>query len=396
MTPEGWSHTKLGKLAATVTSGSRDWAQYYSDSGAKFIRMTNLRRDGIDLKLDDLKYVNVKSESADGRRTQLEHGDILISITAELGKIGWIPKNFGEAYINQHTALVRLNKLSTDSKFVAYLLSSRKMNYTINRLNDAGAKAGLNLQTIKSIPIELPPPTEQIKISDILSTWDKAIVTVEKLIENSSEQKKSLMQKLLTGKKRFSEFNSKWKESKLEELMSEKKRKGKIVETNDKGQGQPYIGSTSFQGDFSQYTESYDTTPCNTDDILILWDGEYAGKTATGLRGAVSSTVVRIRLNKKLANNIFVHNRLLYDNYKLRAIREGSGIPHMPGDFEHWYKINTPELEEQKKIAATLSVCDEEIKILNQKLEHLKLEKKALMQQLLTGKRRVSLEKGVD
>lgn len=79
----------------------------------------------------------------------------------------------------------------------------------------------------------------------------------------------------------------------------------------------------------------------------------------------------------------------LKDNYKVRAIREGSGIPHMPGDFEHWYHINLPPLKEQQEIAAILTSADKEIETLQQKLDYLKQEKKSLMQQILTGKRRV-------
>lgn len=161
MVPEGWKPTKLGDISSLVTSGSRDWAKFYSDSGSKFIRMTNLRRDGIHLKMDDLKFVNIESGSADGKRTSLQAGDILISITAELGKIGWVPPGLGEAYINQHTALVRVEPTESESKFVAYLLSSKPYHRRINALNDAGAKAGLNLATIRSLPIALPDIPEQ-------------------------------------------------------------------------------------------------------------------------------------------------------------------------------------------------------------------------------------------
>jgi type I restriction enzyme S subunit len=160
----------LGQITETITSGSRDWAQYYSNNGSKFIRMTNLNRDGIQLKLDDLKFVNINSNSnsTDGNRTSLVHGDILLSITAELGKIGWIPPNFGEAFINQHTALIRIKKAKADSKFTAYLLSTTRLNKQINRMNDAGAKAGLNLPTIKSIKIQLPEQAELTKIANFL------------------------------------------------------------------------------------------------------------------------------------------------------------------------------------------------------------------------------------
>ncbi|MBT1815206.1 hypothetical protein KK061_00005, partial [Enterobacter hormaechei subsp. xiangfangensis] len=115
---EPWSETSLGKISSFITSGSRDWAQYYSDCGDKFIRMTNLVRDGITLNLSDLKFVRLPENSNEGKRTALQHHDILISITAELGKLGWVPDDLGTAYINQHTALVRegANKRGNSSR----------------------------------------------------------------------------------------------------------------------------------------------------------------------------------------------------------------------------------------------------------------------------------------
>lgn len=119
------SRTQVNDISEKVTSGSRNWAQYYSDKGSKFIRMTNLQRESIYLNLDDLKFVDIETNSTDGKRTSLEFGDILMSITAELGKIGWVHEGLGESYINQHTALIRLNHEKAYSKYIAYLLSSK-------------------------------------------------------------------------------------------------------------------------------------------------------------------------------------------------------------------------------------------------------------------------------
>ncbi|MDA7531767.1 restriction endonuclease subunit S, partial [Akkermansiaceae bacterium] len=170
-----WSEIRLGDIAKTVTSGSRDWAQYYAEEGSKFIRMTNLSRGGIQLLLEDLRFVKLDDDSSEGKRTSLAENDILISITAELGKIGIVPSNFGTAYINQHTALVRLDFERADARFVAHKLSSKSMNNKINRLNDSGAKSGLNLPTIRSFPISVPTFPEQKKIADFLTSVDDRI-----------------------------------------------------------------------------------------------------------------------------------------------------------------------------------------------------------------------------
>jgi len=175
-------HTTLGKLASQITSGSRGWAEYYSNNGALFLRMTNLPKDGIGLLLHDRKYVHLPSFSREGQRTRVQKNDILISITAELGKIGFVENELGEAYVNQHVALVRLSSKKANQKFVAYYLTETHQRNFLQRLNDAGAKAGLNLQTINKYPISLSPLAEQTAIAELLSIWDQTIEKTERLI----------------------------------------------------------------------------------------------------------------------------------------------------------------------------------------------------------------------
>lgn len=92
-----------------VTSGSRGWAKYYADKGALFIRIGNLTRTSIDIKLEDRQYVNLP-ENVEGKRTRLQPGDVLVSITADLGRIGFVTKKIQEAYVNQHIAMICFKK----------------------------------------------------------------------------------------------------------------------------------------------------------------------------------------------------------------------------------------------------------------------------------------------
>ena len=96
--PDGWAWSKIGPLCEYITSGSRGWAQYYSESGSLFLRMGNLSRDSFDLRLDSLQRVNLP-DNAEGTRTRVAENDLLFSITAEIGMLGLIPANFEEAYI---------------------------------------------------------------------------------------------------------------------------------------------------------------------------------------------------------------------------------------------------------------------------------------------------------
>ena len=103
--PDGWAWSKIGPLCEYITSGSRGWAQYYSETGSLFLRMGNLSRDSFDLRMESLQRVNLP-DNAEGTRTRVAENDLLFSITAEIGMLGLIPVNFEEAYINQHVGLI--------------------------------------------------------------------------------------------------------------------------------------------------------------------------------------------------------------------------------------------------------------------------------------------------
>lgn len=153
MNPKGWHLTTIGELIDFMTSGSRGWAKYYAQSGDKFLRIQNVTKNK--LKLDDLAFVTAPN-TAEARRTQVQKGDVLLSITADLGRTAVIPDNFGNAYISQHLALLRF-KPSINSFFVSEFLSSPGGLYQMNRLNKGGVKAGLNFNDVKSIRVPIPP-----------------------------------------------------------------------------------------------------------------------------------------------------------------------------------------------------------------------------------------------
>ncbi len=315
-----------------------------------------------------------------------------------------MPDNLGEAFINQHTALVRLKGKFTDSKFVAYLLSSKEMNHKINRLNDSGAKAGLNLSTIRAIPLLLPPLPEQRKIAEILSTWDKSIVTTEKLIAASQQQKKALMQQLLTGKKRFAGFSEKWEEVKLKQL-------GEVVS----GGTPSTTNSDYWDGDVFWVTPT-DITKLKSHYIcssirkisksgLLSCSAKLVPKGSLlvctrATIGTLAITKTEMCTNQGFKNLVpnkstdveFLYYLLAHERHQLISKASGSTFLELSKkDFDN-IRLKVPSFKEQQKIAAVLTAADQEIDALQSKLAHLQQEKKALMQQLLTGKRRVVLE----
>ena len=199
--PVEWDIASLGSVAECVTSGSRGWAKYYRENGALFIRIGNLTREHINLRLDDLVFVQ-PPESAEGLRTAVQADDLLISVTADLGVIGVIPKGFVEGYVNQHIALARLRPADVLARFVAWFLSSREGKAQFDRLNESGAKAGLNLPTVRSLLFPRPDVDEQHRIAVAI---DACVQTVDQHacgLRKLQALKRGLMQDLLTGDRR--------------------------------------------------------------------------------------------------------------------------------------------------------------------------------------------------
>lgn len=164
--PVRWGVGRLKDVAPYVTSGSRGWAQFYADEGPLFLRIANLPQGAIDLLMHDVRYVDVP-HNAEGARTQVREGDVLISITAEMGAIAVVPNGLGEAYVSQHVALAR-PKPRVNGRWLAYVLSSRVgCEHYANRLY-GGTKIQLSLNDVRETPIPMPPEAECDSIADYL------------------------------------------------------------------------------------------------------------------------------------------------------------------------------------------------------------------------------------
>ena len=163
--PKGWEVVSVGDEISFLTSGSRGWARYYAKEGDTFIRIQNLK--GGQLDLDDSAFVNAP-ESAEAKRTTVEPGDVLLSITADLGRTAVVPGGIAKAHINQHLAILRFTSLNP--VFVSYQLASKGGQAQFNRLNREGVKAGLNFNDVKSIRLTNPPLNLQHRFATIVES----------------------------------------------------------------------------------------------------------------------------------------------------------------------------------------------------------------------------------
>ncbi|MFE9790004.1 restriction endonuclease subunit S [Nocardia salmonicida] len=146
----------LGDKLTFLTSGSRGWAKYYTDAGDLFIRIQNVGSD--ELRLNDVAYVQ-PPVTAEAQRTRVQVGDVLLSITADLGRTAVVDETAVGGYVNQHLAILRSNEY--EPAYLSRYLSSPAGQHQISSKSRGGTKAGLNFDDVRSLRVPCPPLEDQ-------------------------------------------------------------------------------------------------------------------------------------------------------------------------------------------------------------------------------------------
>ena len=201
--PEHWETAELRRYINFITSGSRGWAEHYSDEGKIFVRIGNLTRNSIGLDLSDIQRVQ-PPDGAEGERTKIEKGDILFSITAYIGSVAVATDEIVGSYINQHIALVRPCLKKIYPQFVAYLACSNFGQIQLIEQGYGGTKVQLSLDDVKSLRIPIAPLKEQLAIVQHIETKcsyiDAIISKFKRQIELLKEYRTALISEAVTGK----------------------------------------------------------------------------------------------------------------------------------------------------------------------------------------------------
>ncbi|NKN13964.1 restriction endonuclease subunit S [Rhizobium laguerreae] len=201
--PEHWELTRLKRELDFLTSGSRGWADHYSDNGSLFIRIGNLTRDTTGLDLTDIQRVEVPRGS-EGERTMVRGGDLLFSITAFLGSIAVVPPELETAYVSQHVALARLKPSALRPQWVAYVTLSDVGKTYLATQGYGGTKIQLSLSDVAMLPVPCPPTGEQDEILDFLESetlrFEQLANDAHMAIGLLNERRVALISAAVTGK----------------------------------------------------------------------------------------------------------------------------------------------------------------------------------------------------
>ena len=193
LNPYDFPCNSLSEYILFLTSGSRGWSQYFTDSGEYFITIKNVKNCRITLQ--DVQYV-IPPDNAEAKRTKVQENDLLISITADLGRTGVVPKEIAKhgAYINQHLTCIRLNLEKVNPIYVAYYMESDAGKEQFASKNQSAVKAGLNFNAINSLKLIVPPLSLQNDFAAFVERVDQQKQTVQQSLEKLELMKKALMQ----------------------------------------------------------------------------------------------------------------------------------------------------------------------------------------------------------
>ncbi|MFA5810640.1 MAG: restriction endonuclease subunit S [Thermoleophilia bacterium] len=400
--PEDWDVEPLGELSDFVTSGSRGWAQFYSESGALFIRSQNVREGR--LSFDDVQFVTPPI-GVEGNRTKVESNDLLITITGNsVGNVALVEKTFDEAYVSQHVGLVRLKEPTRGAYICRYLSPNSPGNPQISGSQSGQSKPGLNLQNLKDFRIALPPTAnEQHAIATALCAIDALLGGLDRLIAKKRDLKQAAMQQLLTGQTRLPGFHGEW----------EVKRFGELGDI--RSGGTPSTTQAHFWNG--------DVPWCTPTDITELLGRKYLIDTArtisaAGLKassaevipprslimtsratiGECAINLVAMTTNQGFKNLVpfpesdveFLYYLMTTQKAGLISLCGGSTFLEISKKQICAYEVTVPnERDEQTAIAAILSDMDAELAALEARRDKTRDLKQAMMQELLTGRIRL-------
>lgn len=367
--PQEWEVMRLGDIVS-ITSGESP-SLYHLKAEGKYPYV----------KVEDLnnceKYQESSREYSDDNNTTIKAGSIIFpkrgaSILNNKVRIAAkdIQMDSNMMAITPHTTIV-------DTEF----LYIRILHERLYRIADTSSIPQINNKHIIPYKIAVPPLAEQRKIAEVLGVWDKAIEKQARLIEKLALRKRALMQRLLSAKLRLPGFSEPWKKVKLGDVAE--LYQPQTIQSEDLSQtGYPVYGANGLIGYYNNYNHEYP-------QVVITCRGSSCG-TVNFTPGKCwitgNAMVLNVDNNRDVNKSFFYY---LISNSSFVNLISGSGQPQIVRQPLLKFELRIPPLKEQTAIAEVLTAADREIDLAKEKLERLRRQKRGLMQQLLTGKKRI-------
>jgi type I restriction enzyme S subunit len=375
--PQEWEVRPLNYLGAICSGGTPDTevAEYWNGDIAWCTPSDITKLDTKYIESTEVKITakGLKESSA----TLLPPRSIVVCTRATIGNAAICNT---EIATNQGFKNIIPNE-KTNPEWLYYIIIYSKPRLV--RFGCGSTFLEVSKKDFSRFKIAVPPLAEQRKIAEVLSVWDEAIEKQARLIEKLALRKRGLMQRLLSAKLRLPGFSDPWKELKINKITIIRKGEQVNKDVLFSNAKYPVInGGITPSG----YLDIYNTK-ANT--ITISEGGNSCGyvnfMTTPFWSGGHCYTIEA----KDGINNLCIYQLLKNNEKYIMSLRVGSGLPNIQIKDLGNLKFMIPTYQEQTAIAEVLTASDREIELAKEKLERLRRQKRGLMQQLLTGKKRV-------
>lgn len=396
MMPEGWIKELLGNVVAF--KNGLNFTRADSGEVVKIVGVSDFKDLSELRSTEALDWVQVANNLRDDEL--LRSGDLLFVRSNGnkdlIGRCLYFPQVDERISFSGFTIRGRVNSEKILPEYASFLVRSSFVKRQFVESGGGTNISNLNQKILGGVAFGLPPTEEQKRIVEILATWDKAIIACERLLEKNLQQKQGLMQQLLSGTRRLMGFTAQWRSLSFGDLFRER---------SETGWGNlPLLSITSENGvvdrgdigrkDTSNADKSKYLRICPGDigyNTMRMWQGVSGLSKLEGLVSPAYTVLTpQEGVDPLFAAYLFKFPALVHIFY-----RHSQGLVSDTWNlkYSNFSKIkwDFPCVEEQKSIAMVLSTNDREINAIKTKLNCLKQEKKALMEQLLNGKRRVKL-----
>jgi type I restriction enzyme S subunit len=408
--PEDWEVKKLGSVYNSVNSFSFSREQMTNQpQKLRYIHYgdihTYIEKDNVNTVRDELPFIFdglIPNEKLDSELFPfLKNGDILLADASEdyegIGKLWEVLDVANNKVIaGLHTIVLRDRNNSVAIGYGRYILKNAASAKSLKRIAQGTKVYSISYKHISKLHILLPTLPEQQKIAEILTIWDNAIEKQTLLIAKLETRKRGLMQQLLTGKKRVEGFNQKSETKILEEIIYF--RNGKAHENNISENGKYILINSKYvstQGAVAKYTNDC-LSPLYKNEIVMVMSDIPNGKAIAKCYYIEEND--RYTLNQRicaLKSKDGYHSKYLFyaitRNKYFLQYDDGVKQTNLRKEEVLDCPIDCPNLEEQTAIANILSASDKEIELAKNKLAAFREQKKGLMRQLLTGKKRATI-----
>ncbi|MCA0930179.1 restriction endonuclease subunit S [Ruegeria profundi] len=399
MVPEGWDVSKLSDLCQKTISYGIVQTGEKGIGKIPCVRVVDLAKSKMSA---EAMITTTEEISASYKKTVLEENEIMFALRGEIGLVRMVPADLAGANLTRGLARISAKVSAITPEFLFRQIQSEDFRRDLLRRVNGSALQEIPLSELRNVRVAVAPLAEQKKIAEILSTWDRAIEVAEAQLEAARTQKRALMQQLLTGKRRFPEFEGdEWKEVKLGDVLGLVAGKSKREFLDDEGDKIVLdMGSVSRDGGVIGKKRTFvDFDVLKVGDLVMPKDdiggGNIIGKVVLVDQEnafVLGDHVYRLRVIPGVAANPsylrYAINGTTINRWFRRKANGTAQLGLNRKDVERQV-VFLPSIEEQKKIAAILSGSEAELAQFKAQIQKLSTEKKALMQQLLTGKRRV-------